>query len=473
MSKNNKKDIPLWAQIGHGKPVTRRDFLATGIIPFSASLLVPNWIQLLTPSRAEAADCATTSSSMIPFVSLNLAGGAGLAANFVPMDQGGQLLPSYDILGLGDNQVPITREFGNAPFAGNGISKFIDGLRQRAPTAIGRTAFVAVCVRSRDDSGENRFSVDGMLAKAGLAGSLLPNLGRRGGSVTGVNQAPAIVSPPAPLAVSNFNSLGGALGYAGVINQKLKPDQRSSLSRLVSSLTTSQTNKLMAVDNGATTKELLECAGIKNTAVMASGVTAVDPRQDPNAGGQLSALWGINGGTGGGDGNLIFSAMSYNAIKNQSGSVALEIGGYDYHNNTRTSGDAKDREAGEAVGRILETAAILNKPVFVYVTSDGAVVSAKSNARDSVWASDRGSAGVAYIFYFNPAGRPATSSFQIGHFTAGQAADDKFVTGNSPEQAAAAVFANYLAANKRMDLFNPIAGRALDNAALNQVLKIA
>ena len=165
--------------------------------------------------------------------------------------------------------------------------------------------------------------------------------------------------------------------------------------------------------------------------------------------------------------------MAYNSIKNQAGAVSLEIGGYDYHNNTRTTGDAKDQEAGEAVGRILETAALLNRPVMVYVMSDGAVVSAKSNARDSVWSSDQGSAGVAYLFYFNPVGRPATSSFQIGSFTAGQAADDKFVTGNSPEQAAAAVFANYLMANKRMDLFNPIAGRALDQASLNQVIKIA
>lgn len=398
-----------------------------------------------------------------------------MSGNFVPHDQGRQLLPSYNLLGLGNNQLPIEREFGNVPFAGaeNGvlISKFLEGVRLRAPTALAKTAFVAVCVRSRDDSGENKFSVDGMLAKAGLAGSLLPNLGRRGGTITGINQAAAVISPPAPLAVNSFNALGGALGYAGVINQKLKPEQRSSLSRLISSLTSSQTNKLMQTDNGSVTKDLLDCAGIKNSSVLSAGTSAIDPRLDAAAGAQLSTIWGINNNTGAGDQNLVFGAMSYNAIQNQSGSVALEIGGYDYHNNTRATGDGKDREAGEAVGRILETASALNKPVFIYVTSDGSVSSATSDARNSPWVSDRGSAGVAFMLYFNPAGRPATSSFQVGHYTSGQAADDKFVTGNSPEQAAAAVFANYLAVNRRMDLFNPIVGRVLDNTALEQVIK--
>ncbi len=57
------------------------------------------------------------------------------------------------------------------------------------------------------------------------------------------------------------------------------------------------------------------------------------------------------------------------------------------------------------MGRILETAAILNKPVCLYVTSDGSVVSNDSATdRQTPWVSDRGSTGVAYMIIFQPGG---------------------------------------------------------------------
>ncbi|MGZ5279598.1 MAG: hypothetical protein ACXWC9_06635, partial [Pseudobdellovibrionaceae bacterium] len=80
-------------------------------------------------------------------------------------------------------------------------------------------------------------------------------------------------------------------------------------------------------------------------------------------------------------------------------------------------------------------------------------------------------AGLSFMIYYNPSGRPETSGFQVGWFTEGQTADDKFVTGNSPEAAAAAVFANYLSVNKRMDLYARIAGRIFPGDKLDKVLK--
>jgi hypothetical protein len=75
---------------------------------------------------------------------------------------------------------------------------------------------------------------------------------------------------------------------------------------------------------------------------------------------------------------------------------------------------------------------------------------------------------------YDPTRRPVVSSNQIGSFTDGQAADDKFVTGNDAARAAQAVFANYLQFNKRLADFNRVVGRnALDASALNQVVKVA
>lgn len=470
MSREKKKEIPMWAQTGHARPVTRREFLGAGIIPFSASMLMPNWTSLLLPKSAQAAQCAVASSDLMPFITLNLAGGAGLSGNFVPHDQGNQMLSSYNLMGLGKAPI-IEREFGNVPFAGGGVSKFLQGIRETAPKAIAKTAFVGVCVRSRDDSSENKFAADGMVAKAGLMGTLLPNLGRRANSPVGIGQQAAVLNPPAPLIVNNFTALTSSLGYAGALGASLNQSQKESLANLIARLSEKQSRKLAAVQSGDEVKSLIDCAGIKNEGLLVQGSGSVDPRLDPQVGSQINTVWNINGGTGAGTQDLIFASMAYNAIKGQCGSVALEVGGYDYHNNTRTTGDDKDLDAGRNVGKILETAQILNKKVFIYVTSDGATSSAKSDEPGAPWTSDRGSAGMAFMLCFNPAGRPATNGFQVGNYTAGQAANEDTPVGGSPEAAAAAVFANYLALNNRLDLFSSIAGRALDAKVLEQVLK--
>ncbi|MES2964999.1 MAG: hypothetical protein V4760_14030, partial [Bdellovibrionota bacterium] len=49
-----RKDIPMWAMSGHAKPVTRREFLHAGLIPFAAYAVAPSLSVLLNPSLAEA-----------------------------------------------------------------------------------------------------------------------------------------------------------------------------------------------------------------------------------------------------------------------------------------------------------------------------------------------------------------------------------------------------------------------------------
>lgn len=472
----DKKQIPLWAQTGHGKPITRRELLAAGALSFSASFLAPHWMKLLLPSAsAQSLNCVSApNSGLIPLVTVNLAGGAAMASNFLPMDQGGQPLSSYDVMGLGDGQVPIEREFGSVPFAGKigeeYISKFLQGLRETAPTALAKTAFVGVCARSRDDSSENRFSIDGLVSAAGLSGSLLPFLGRQSGSFTGIRQQPAVKTPSAPLVVSRLSSITSALGYAGALGNNLNQAQKASLAKLVSRLSESQSRKLASSTSGEEVKKLLDCANLKNAELSSLSNTGVDPRQDQNAQG-LNQVWGISNNTGDTNRNLVFAAMTYNALKGNAGAASLELGGYDYHNNTRTTGDQADLTAGQTVGRILESAAVLGKPLFVYVTSDGAVSSVKSNDRNAPWRSDRGIAGASYILFYDPNGRRETASNQIGWFTQGQAASDDFLTGNNPEVAATAVFANYLKVNNKMDLFSSIVGRSFDSSKLDLVVK--
>lgn len=469
IKKNSKiREIPNWAKQGHHRPITRREFLAAGLIPFSASIFAPNWMKLLLGSDfAMAADCPTPDASMIPFMCVDLAGGAGLQANFIPHTQDLQLLKSYTKMGLGlTSTLPIERAFGNVPFAGQNtannnalISGFLAGFRNTAASAEANTAFVGMAISSMDDSAANALSPVGMITKAGLAGTKLPALGTSD-TDSGGRHRPAMITPPAPLVVRNFNDIQNALGYAESLGTLLNKEQKLSLSKLVDRLNGTQARKLASISNGKQIQNLIECAGIKNSELITTGGGVVDPALVP----EVATIWNMGNTT-----QKAFASIAYNTIVGNAGAASISLGGFDYHDNTRTSGDAKDREAGELIGRIIATAAALQKKVFIFVSTDGSVGS-NSESVSGVWTGDRGNASAGYLLFYDPAKRPETSSFQVGAYTNEQVTDPKALTA-TPEAAAATAFANWLKVNNRLDLYSSIAERIIATADLDKVLR--
>lgn len=484
-----RKDVPMWAKTGHAKPVTRREFLSAGLIPFAAWAVAPSLGVLLNPLRAEAqAACGAGvgGGSYIPFITVNLSGGASLAGGIVAKDLNGQFLTSYSKLGGGSGpnlSFNVTKEFGDVDFPGTAIggattglvSKFLTGVRNPRnannaprPAALDKTAFIWQAVASNDDSAMNPFDVTGLVLKMGLQGGKLPNLGRSDTS-TGINAKSSMLPPPAPFVVGNVNDLANALGYtAGLAG--LSTAQKTSVARTIASMTSGQLSRLATTPAQAAVTQLVECAGVKNVDLIASGGGDVNPYSVATVGADLAAIWGVQVADRTSQ-NATFGAMVYNAIVGNASTVNLNLGGYDYHDGTRATGDARDLAAGQVIGKILETADYLKKPVFVYVCSDGATVSMDSATADSPWVSDRGIAGVQYMIAYHPTARPATSGSQVGGFNMSQAADGKFPTGNSPELAAQAVFANYAAWNGRLDFLE--SNRVLGDAVLrSQAIKL-
>jgi hypothetical protein len=470
----------MWAKLGHGKPVTRRDFLSTGIIPFAAWAVAPSLATILNPLKAYGADqCAAAGAgSFIPFITLNLSGGAGLAGQVVVKNLQGDNIKSYTKLGQGNGpglSYNISKEFGKVDFAGTAIggntqgnvSKFLTGVRDPRNqnlriAALDKSAFVWQAVASNDDTSNNPVDVTGLVLKMGLQGSKLPNLGRTDTS-TGINQKPAVLPPPAPFVVGNVNDLANALGYSAALNN-LSMKQKGALARVIASLSGSQVRRIGETDNATVITNLVDCAGIKNVDLIATGGGDVNPfAVGGTVTSELARIWGVNANDRTSQ-NATFAAMVYNGISGNASTINLNMGGYDYHDNTRTTGDTRDLEAGRVVGKILETAEMLKKPVFLFVCSDGATTSMESGTADSVWVSDRGIAGIQYMISYDPIKRPETSSTQVGGFNEGQAADGKFATANNPELAAQAVFANYAALNGKMDFLEQ--NRILGDAAL-------
>lgn len=482
MGKVTKKQMPLWAKTGHQKPVTRREFLAAGLIPFAASAMLPSALTMFSSEAfAEAMSCPTGGSGLPAMVTINCSGGGGLSANYLPRLANGAMLSSYNRMGFPNpvNDGMVQSQFGVASFAPN--SGFINGLNASGVSAdaLAKSAFVAMCVQSRDDSGENKFDISGIAYRAGLTGLTLPNMGT-GGTSTGINQKPSTISPPLPLRVSSFQSFNNAVSYTAALRNNLGANTaqgnelRASLTRLVSNLTASQTRKLASMPQTAQLKTLVDCAANKNVELIsnsAATAASIDPLADSAIGGQVATLYGINSGTN--NDQRIFSAMIYNALKGLAGTANIELGGFDYHDGTRTTGDNKDAELGRTVGRALQMAHLMNKKLFIYVTSDGAVGSETNSVN---WVADRGDAGMAYMIMYDPAGRRPTLSSQVNAFTQGQIADESHAIGAEAERAGQAAFANYCkfaVGDGWLGLYHKaISGTGLDDDQLRECVKV-
>lgn len=492
----SRRQVPMWAKLGHAKPVTRRDLLASGIIPFAAWAVGPSLATLLNPLRAEAqgasGNCgAAPASTAIPFITLNLQGGASFASQVVPKTINGDPIKSFTKLGLGTGpgiSFNIEKEFQGVDFAGTAIggnvqglvSKFLTGLRlPRANqmtriAALDNTAFLWQAAASGDDTSSNHLDVTGLVLKMGLQGSKLPNLGRSDSS-TGIGQMPAVLPPPSPFVVGSVTDLTNALGYAAGLTG-LKPKQKEALARTIANLSSGQIKRLGEVTGPSGAAQIVECAGLKNVDLIATGGGDINPFSGPSAAGgptqaEMLRIWAVNAADLRSQ-DAVFGAMVYNGLVGNASTINLNMGGYDYHDGTRATGDGRDLNAGRVVGKILETAAFLKKPVFIYVCSDGSTVSGESATADSAWMSDRGIASMNFMFAFHPDKRPSTSGNQIGGFNDGQAVDGKFPTGNNAELAAQAVFANYAAWNGRMDFLEQY--RVLGDAALrSSAIKLA
>lgn len=461
MGKNKKYDTHQ----DHKKPNTRREFLASGMMGSAAFMMAPSILQVLATSVAKADDsCGSASATVLPaFVGVNLAGGMSLSGNYMVHDSGGSLLSNYDILGLGTGVITTEKEFQGVLFPSSNVitTSFLTGLRNTAGTAVAKTSFVGVCVPLQDDTSNNAIDPTGMVTAAGLVGALLPKLGRSSSTGTGISQKASNTPPPAPLIVSKIADLTSALAPASSLTSSLTSAQQKSLLSLVSTLSGSQARAVASVNSSSsqTLSTLVQCATDKNIDLATQTNPGIDPQLDSDK--TVSNLWSMtNGGTLIGrtqNERTIFGSMVYNALKGNSGSVGLELGGYDYHGQGANAQNQKDFEAGQLVGQVLATAAAMGKKVFIHVTSDGSVGAPSGSGVRPGFTGDRGSGGMAYMLAFDPAGRPAMKSdkaapWQLGSFSKGLGAEDNTMVG-SADKAGVAAFANYLQFAGQMSLF--------------------
>jgi hypothetical protein len=469
----------------HKKPVTRRDFLSSGLLSFSTTMFMPSMLNVFARSGVSEAEdllCkAVGANSNCTFVGIKLSGGAALSANFVPHGADHELVAEYTKVGLGTKGNLIDKldyEFANsAPFYN--LSGVLTGIRANT-TAVtrGLTNFIGVPVRSQDDSAMNKFDITGLVAASGLNGKILPNMGTAD-TPTGVRIQPAYLAPSAPLITSSMQDVVGALGVSQSLGtDALNDAQRAKLFKTVQELSASQASKIQGMSGGALMTQLLACANIDNSNLIAN---ASSLNIDPIGNAAFSTIWGLTAATSKSSQDYVFATLVYNALNGNAGAVNLEMGGFDYHNNTRTSGDGRDEEAGIVIGKVLQSMALMlppGKKGFIVVTSDGSVTSGSESAEPgAVWTSDRGAGGSAYMLAFDPSGSTKVRDwvvgkpeFQLGHFTKDQVADETFITGGNPEIAGGGMFINYLAFNGQVGTIDRYLPRVFSATDIDKIV---
>lgn len=430
----------------HGKVYTRRDALRAGIINMAAAYTLPSVVEWFARAGvAEAAEACNSAGGggMPAYIEIHAAGGMAMSSQMIfgPKEDPDQYLPSYTTVGMGTGPALVMRtttEFANKAtfFDAAGV---ILGIRASGITAttLANTVAVGIPCQSNDDSSSNMLSASGIITKLGNIGEVFPPTGTQQ-TPSGGRHLPAFTPPPAPLVVQSYEDLANALQVAGALTE-LSQQQKTSMFRLTSRLTSEQSRVLAGMSGADQLSALAQCATGTNLQLVGSGVNGVDPRQNT----AIATLWGINNAPDN-NANVVRASIAFNAMNGKGGTGCWSNGGRDYHQNPRPGTDAADTDIGVQIGRTLQTAAILNKPVCVVLSSDGAVSSNQSEVPgQATFTSDSGNRGAVLMFFFDPAKPPVAKAKQVGGMTTGQVADTRFPTGGNPQLAAAAVAYNY------------------------------
>lgn len=450
----------------HGKPVTRRQFLAQGMMQGGLVLLAPTLSTLLmrrafAQSSMSCADLAV-SSNRIPFLCMDMAGGANIAgSNVIVGKQGGQkdFLADYVGLGLPNGMRPqdgtglVNEEFG---LAFHSDSAFLRGMIATTTAATRACVDGAIfCTASNDDTGNNPFNPTFWIAASGTRGGLGALGGTRTTESGGSSVAPPASYDPAyrPVLVSRPND-AVSLVQAGKLVTLLSAEKAAKVGKAIEKLSGSQLTAFHAMDLPTQIRELVRC-GYINANSIAERITPalINPAQDPlvtqvftnlaNSGNQQKAATAAK---------LVLDGFL--------GASTIEGGGYDYHSGNRSDGETRDEEAGRMVGQIFELAMKKNKPVMIYLFTDGSVYSdgtidnSTGGRGKGVWTGDDGEKGAAVLMVLRPSAPRSASPIirnnkrQVGHYRpTGKLAVDRQANliSNDVTNLAKAVVGNYLA----------------------------
>ncbi len=464
---------------GHGRPRTRREFLNRGLLAGVSTVFLPS-IATLLARQAHAQDAACVidnnpflGAGKIPFLGIDQGGGANIAgSNIMVGGPGGQEdfldADGYAKLGLPQAILPqnvgVNREFGLAMHPNSAVLR---GMQSKtSATTRANTNGVVIPARSENDTSNNPHNPVYGIARAGANGEFVATIGTRNSESGGRSEAPGsqILAEFRPTKISKPSE---ALGLIGGGSDDTFPNGRvAEASAIFSALKLGKINEQMA------TEALVQCGYDKTAATFNTTVLATD--LDPEADANLLSIF-PGGELQSGDFRKAAAAMKV-VVNGYGGAGTIEYGGRDYHQDPRPETDGKDFIVGQVIGGALEYAALLNKPLMIYLFSDGAVSADTNRPEDDGngttkfrWRSDNSQTAASAILVYNPNGQPVlrngAASQQLGYFRPeGNVETASSPFANSVETLAEMVVLNYLGLHGEQGMF----GQVLNNPGLGE-----
>jgi len=471
----------------HRRPMTRRELIAQGFMTGGATVLTTGLASLFANPRTALAQLAEDlkadadvlgcgvdrSATKIPFICFDLAGGANLAgSNVLVGKQAGQLdflsTAGYSKLGLPGDQVPgVAEAAASATGTSNGNhtdtslglafhsdSAFLRGMYQSFKTAgIGASINGAVIpARSENDTGNNPHNPLYGIQRAGAEGSILTLIGSQNTDSGGNSMAPAMMinAEFRPTKVDRPSDVTGLVGTSDR-PRRLAHEDEIAVTEAIYRLSKERVNNNVStglnfpdpnrapLTRDQVVEELVKCGYLDAAyAKMKFGNVVLDPAKDPNIVGASGIFSDAEFNAGGTDGNEFRKTASVMkmVIDGYAGAGCVTMGGYDYHGGMRQEGETKDFRAGRCMGAVLEYAARMDKPVMLYVFSDGSLSSngvidnSVAGRGKGEWTSDNQDTAAPFFLVYNPparGGRPqlltsqgltAAQHQQLGSFSA-------------------------------------------------------
>ncbi len=473
---NNKKSF---CHQTNGNPLSRRELLGAGLLSSSICVGVPSLFTMFSKAAyGQDLKCSSAgTTAMVPFLIVDLAGGGNIAGtNAIVGGKGGQedFLPigSYTTVGLAPEKEPrnvtLDRSLG---IAMHPDSKMLQGINATtsATTRAGVDG-VLFCTASGDDTRTNPHNPLYWIAKTGLGGELVSLIGGAGGQSGGNAAVPAASFDPSKTP-SRITRPADALGLVdpGKLAALLSSADVAKIMNATKSMSESRLKTFQQKDMPNQIKDLIKCGYINSGEYLSKFSPAnLDPTQDTTFTTAPAVFPDIATNAAGTIAKLVLDGMA--------GAGVVSLGGFDYHGQGRATQDAKDLEAGRTIGRFLEAAARKNKPVMIYVFTDGGVSARAAGAVNGIFpfVSDSGVRSAALALVYKPGGaRPEIRDGrrQIGSYSAAGAVDmASSVISGSVENLSKCIVANYLALHGKEGDLAKVVGNNPFGAALDSYL---
>jgi hypothetical protein len=459
-----------------------------------ASVLLPSLAALvanprianaqLAPDIASAvASCGITQGSgMIPFICFDLSGGANIAgSNVLVGGPTGQLdflsVAGYSKLGLPGTMVPnsSTTSFidSSLTLRYHSDSAQLRGIKTKFTNtaAMANVTGTIVPALSQNDTNTNPHNPMYGIWQAGAQGALL-NLIGTDSSVSGGNSMapPNMINVAATPSVIDRGQDTAGLVSTGSLSTLLP--NANDVTNVLESMKRISDAKYGVINTYASPTAIANAQAVQACAYTKAAYLlntypnpgAVDPDDDPLIVGSAGSIFTTAEYQGSGDFQMTAAVMKL-VIDGDAAAGTIQLGGYDYHTGERATGESRDFDAGQCIGAVLQYAAAKQKPVMIYIFSDGSLASdgtiddSVGGRGKGVWTADNQNVAATYWLIYNPAGRAVTAqsnieaSLQLGYLNAdGSQNTNSSPAGNNVPNLVQMVVLNYLALHSANDL---------------------